>query len=629
MPDLADPVLVAVQLSYDAALAASRPQDALALYLEGLSTLEAQSNTSATSERMLLRVRLKVGAANHLGRMSQFSEALLHTQEALELLEAIQHAPVTLEIMLWAELYAEAQMIKTNALRFLGRLDESLHCAEVSLNTLEELPVTSPSLQVWRVRFELLIASVYYHQGDLLTALRRGLVALDLAQSIGDAVLEMRIFHHLASVTFDRQELEAARDYYQRSLDLAIPLNQAYFRSQTLTDLAETLLLLKASPEQVGALLDEALNLSRELNNRTGEAYALLTLGRLTVAQLEGSLQVTPERVLALHTAVRCYHRALHIYQVAHSQLQILECHAELGKLHTWLTPRRPRSAQRAETNLRTALALVEQVGAHTRKVELLQQLSTLYEHQGRFPEALEQQKAFHEAYQAVSRLDSEKHIRSLQLQHAREEAQMHRQHSATLTQVNAELEARGQALLLADRERNTLLIQLEHLASTDALTGLLNRRTFVLRLEQAFGYAQTHDAPLSVLMCDADHFKRVNDTYGHAVGDRVLQILAEVFLRHLRRKDAVIARYGGEEFVIVLPDTDTQAAAHVAERLRAAVEQFAWSSEVQQGLTVTLSLGVATSGQTQTADALVRQADSALYAAKHAGRNQVKAYSA
>lgn len=165
---------------------------------------------------------------------------------------------------------------------------------------------------------------------------------------------------------------------------------------------------------------------------------------------------------------------------------------------------------------------------------------------------------------------------------------------------------------------------QLELLAVTDALTGLPNRRHLMKRLEEETARSRRFDQPLSVLMMDVDHFKKVNDTWGHAMGDAVLRNMGAFLKKSLRETD-VAARYGGEEFTVILPNTPLEGAATVAENLR---QGFAALLHEHDGEKIqrTISLGVAClgSGDARDQEALLKAADEALYRAKEGGRNQV-----
>ncbi len=169
--------------------------------------------------------------------------------------------------------------------------------------------------------------------------------------------------------------------------------------------------------------------------------------------------------------------------------------------------------------------------------------------------------------------------------------------------------------------------IHLQRLNGQDGLTGIANRRRFdeVMRNEWQRGCRTGQ--PLSLLMCDVDHFKRYNDSFGHLAGDLCLQKVAAVLTGNLKRPGDLAARYGGEEFAIVLPDTDAKGAMVVAEGCRRYLQELAIpASERIAGAVVTMSVGVATvrPATTGTAESLLLEADRALYAAKQAGRNQV-----
>jgi diguanylate cyclase (GGDEF)-like protein len=165
-------------------------------------------------------------------------------------------------------------------------------------------------------------------------------------------------------------------------------------------------------------------------------------------------------------------------------------------------------------------------------------------------------------------------------------------------------------------------------LADTDGLTGLANRRTFDRRLELEWLRAARDGTPLSLLLIDVDQFKAYNDVYGHQAGDRCLKIVAQVFSLTANRPGDLVARYGGEEIAILLPDTDAEGAAAVAENTRARIEALALRHEANPPLNVlTISIGGATAMPAYelsrtAANDLVAMADQALYRAKTAGRN-------
>jgi diguanylate cyclase (GGDEF)-like protein/PAS domain S-box-containing protein len=172
--------------------------------------------------------------------------------------------------------------------------------------------------------------------------------------------------------------------------------------------------------------------------------------------------------------------------------------------------------------------------------------------------------------------------------------------------------------------EEMRLLEELRRLAAYDPLTGLANRGHLEQRLQEAQSAAQRHKRPAALLMFDLDHFKKVNDTYGHAVGDRMLQAFARV-LRHNLRPTDFIARYGGEEFIAILPDTSLDTAVKVAERVRQAWAQTQIPlDESGKILSGTVSIGVAPLEPDAPLDESLSRVDEAMYRAKREGRNQV-----
>lgn len=166
---------------------------------------------------------------------------------------------------------------------------------------------------------------------------------------------------------------------------------------------------------------------------------------------------------------------------------------------------------------------------------------------------------------------------------------------------------------------------RLEEMATTDGLTGCLNKRAFLDELEKKLRSAQRFGKTLSLIVTDIDHFKSVNDTYGHATGDLVIKELGRI-LRRCKRDTDVVARFGGEEFCILLEETETDGAILFAERVREELQKTVFQTELGK-LSVKASLGVATfPHHAKTGGELFEASDKALYAAKHGGRNQVRA---
>jgi len=181
----------------------------------------------------------------------------------------------------------------------------------------------------------------------------------------------------------------------------------------------------------------------------------------------------------------------------------------------------------------------------------------------------------------------------------------------ANLEQIHVEIEHQQAKLL----EMNTALVEL---SMTDKLTGLKNRRFFQEQLEQHFNRFHETAKSFSLCILDIDHFKKVNDTYGHQVGDDVLVQLAQLLQIQVRLED-IVARYGGEEFIIILPEIEIPEAKEIGEKIRHTVEQDRWPTG-----SLTISMGIATVTSEDTETTLIKKADEALYESKEHGRNKV-----
>lgn len=184
-------------------------------------------------------------------------------------------------------------------------------------------------------------------------------------------------------------------------------------------------------------------------------------------------------------------------------------------------------------------------------------------------------------------------------------------QRNAQLESLQATLQARQKELLEANARLDTL-------ATTDELTGIANRRTFMERLEMEADRTKRHNHPLSLILLDIDHFKHYNDTFGHPEGDTILRLMGRLLRETLRSSD-LAARYGGEELAVLLINTPKAQAMDMAERLR---QRIATSNWPHPGITVSLGVSTLNSLATDAAE-LIKQADLALYASKHRGRNR------
>jgi len=170
----------------------------------------------------------------------------------------------------------------------------------------------------------------------------------------------------------------------------------------------------------------------------------------------------------------------------------------------------------------------------------------------------------------------------------------------------------------MADKEK------LERLANFDPLTGLYNRRAIFAKLRELINRANRYKEHFSLIMLDIDHFKRVNDHYGHLTGDEVIEKIASLILQNIRDTD-IVGRYGGEEFIFILPQTNLSSAWVIAERIRSIIEKAETKTPAGNVFTVTVSQGLSEWERGEDAKSLISCADEALYKAKVKGRNRVQ----
>lgn len=189
-----------------------------------------------------------------------------------------------------------------------------------------------------------------------------------------------------------------------------------------------------------------------------------------------------------------------------------------------------------------------------------------------------------------------------------------------SMSVLNNELSTLGRELSRKNKELQEANTRISELVRTDPLTRLANRRYFQERYTEIFSLARRKGLPLSVVMMDIDFFKTVNDTYGHAAGDKVLTAFGELLLNDCREED-LAARFGGEEFIVCLPHTALDKALAFAERVR---QEFGSGDILNNGHKITISAGIAEIEPQDSPDDLINRADRALYRAKTEGRNQV-----
>ncbi len=448
-----------------------------------------------------------------------------------------------------------------------------------------------------------LTGKVHNNLGTFAEALRAFMRGLALAQAHHDPTMEVRTLTGMASVYTWLDDYDTATALLERTLMLA----------RTLPDYP------RIGGSTTHALARIRIMSGRMLRDEGDDARAEIAFNQATalldeataLAEATGNVQLVT--VCNLSRASMAIHRddpACARHWLTAIDASIIQMRAERyqGSFLTYLG-----RANALEGDHDAALALYEQARAVYEGIDArsylrrLHQLTSIsYEALGDSDRALAHFKRFYDYDRVIKREQTRQQAMvlavRLDLERAKYEAEMHRAQSIILAAQNDEL-----------REK----------VVRDPLTGLFNRRYLEEMLTRELANARVSVLPVSIVAVDLDHFKAINDTYGHAAGDEMLRAIADLLLSQTRLGDAV-CRFGGEEFVVVLPGADAQAAWQWAEQRRLAFAALRVTHEGAE-LHTTFSAGVATAPTDgDTTDALLRSSDHALYAAKHAGRNCV-----
>jgi diguanylate cyclase (GGDEF)-like protein len=413
------------------------------------------------------------------------------------------------------------------------------------------------------------ISAMYHQLGDNETSLEYATKAIERCESIGDLVRKAAALNNqgIARCALGRFP-EAIKDF-ETALVISRDLELNDITAQTLVNLAEALSGMGSHAKAL-EILDTALDLVRANKQTEGVVYCLLNSAKIELAQRR-----TSEAVEYANAAIEAARDA---------DLKLLEFQSFEVKAQA-------------------------------------------YKQQNDFEQAL---SAFEEFHSLEKQVRDDAANRKMRVFNAQREAERLRGEAKLEQLRNVELMQALEALEQANQAKTTLLVELEEKTSElellilqDPLTRLYNRRHLENYLTEEFSRASLEQHPLPVAMLDVDDFKFVNDTYGHLIGDQVLQHLAGILHTVLRSSD-MPARYGGEEFAFVLPRSTPQDALLVCERIRSTVEHYDWEA-VQKGLKVTVSIGMVWDTSVTNFEKLIARADDRLYEAKRYGKNLVR----
>ena len=519
-------------------------------------------------------------------------------QRAQAHLDMAEYAPA-MELAVQAEAMADTPRVRAAALAVIAG------CHHRLARYAESIEVGLQAVRLWHDLGDLAgeasaratIARVLILTGDLAEALDEGLIALELAELSGELRPRLLAMTAIGIVHLCLRQHEPSMEYCERAAETARLLGDVAAHGSLIDTIACVLLdmayVARAEGDEETAMFycELAVDRAREAMEIGGSVghryYQANALGNLAEAL---AFAGRPAEALALMDTVQ-------VDPALDSISTVTQYLDSRGCIHLAL-----KNYDQAAEFFAQALEL--SVGNNSAML-YCEHLSEAYEHSGDLRSALHYHKRFHTLFTVVA---SEAAQRSagiaairLETSRAKDYAMRERARAEELYHSNLELAKHAENLLQQSLE--------------DPLTGLANRR-FLDRLLADDGPRYT------VALLDVDHFKRINDSFSHQVGDEVLRRLG-VLLQEACRPADEAARYGGEEFALLLSDLTDAAAVTVAERLRALIEDYDWTW-IAPGLTITVSIGVATYGEADSAAQLLESADRRLYAAKDAGRNRV-----
>jgi diguanylate cyclase (GGDEF)-like protein len=422
-----------------------------------------------------------------------------------------------------------------------------------------------------------LLGRIYWHIDDYATSMDYYLNALKLVQTENHPDLEISLINGLGMIQYGLENYAESLGYFKACLEKATE-DDITGRADANNNIGYVLHMLGRDREAV-EYAGAALSLFNQIGNYVGKLHTLHTLGAIHIALRNHAM------------AMKYLQEGLELSRQNNSQLLELTFIAEISHVHQI-----EGSLGKAEEELLMALQTAESINSLTNVSLIHDRLTGIYKERQDYKSALEHFEAFHSAFKKIFNDKSDRRIKNLEI----------------LNQVES---ARKQAELYRE------------LAGTDSLTKLVNRRQFLEVAEVAVQQLKIEQGQLAIIMLDIDHFKNVNDQYGHKAGDEVLSTVAASIKQSLRPGD-VAGRYGGEEFVVLVSGASLNQCLKIAERIRQAVAQQTYHiGQVVVGVTVSLGVAWMNPDRMFPLDALINCADQAMYSAKRQGRNRVVAW--
>ena len=492
------------------------------------------------------------------------------------------------DALILAEAYPRGRAQGLTTLSFLdmreNRFDTSLERAFAALDLFGN------TRQAWTPRLLNVIALNFAQLGERSQALAYFLEQLEVAQHLGAEEDLFAAYHDLSLYYAQTGDLERGLTYLEKArAHTANDPNKQAFLAMSFAHLY----LDKGQLDRARDQVQEALRLSREHRLLRVEGFALAVSAQLAFREQN-------------------YAEALRLYDVILQRHRVCNESPSLTLVSMAEVFLAQGDVEEALLHLHEALNQLE-VGVDIHTLCHCHKLSyDIHKSQGNFSQALYHHEQWHQHREVLFDEENEVKVRALDVAHR----------VASLQEASTLLAQKNKELARQYSELEALHAKVKELSIRDALTGLYNRRHLFEQVETLIKLSKRYNRPLSIAMLDIDHFKAVNDTYGHKIGDDVLEQVAGLLNDTLRDADP-IARYGGEEFAIVMPETPLRKAVLTCERLRETLSHYDWS-RVHPDLNVSVSIGVAQDATVEAGEDLFSLADAQLYRAKRSGRNRV-----
>lgn len=484
----------------------------------------------------------------------------------------------------------QAEISLARSLLYNGRFHEALDGAIHASSNCQRLPLGT------QIEAQDLLGHIYDRLGDYQNSLEARIQQLKLVEQ-QDNVLGVADVVSSIGVAYARMEDHAkSLENYLKAYELKSANNAD---QESIARTLNNIGLAHRNLGNIGKALD-AHQRSMDMFSASGQKF-------LTAAAM-GNLARAQEASGDQESATSSFAQALEIMRDSDNCYFLSEILRDYGELEFHMG-----NNEHAKTLFEEALELAYRTEAKPDIFKTHRLLVDIYESLGESGTALHHMRRCHAVEKEVFNTESETRVQRMRILHELERTE---QEKEIYRLKNIEL---ADAL----KETRRLQHELERQTREDQLTGLFNRRHLTETMKLEFERAKRHRTPLSLVLCDIDHFKQVNDSFSHAVGDAVLQEIARILRSHIRKGD-LAARYGGEEFVLVLPQTPGESARVFCEHMRLAIEGFDWQS-LKPGLRVTMSFGISNLMLSHSdPEGLLHDADLQLYDAKRGGRNQV-----